>query len=65
MKNIDKDVTLLCDKKIGAILGVSRTTLYRYRLNGMPYLKLGKSIRYALEEVIDWSKANAQLASNM
>lgn len=65
MKNSDKDFTLMCDKKIGAALGVSRTTLYRYRLNGMPYLKLGKSIRYAFEEVTDWMRANAQLASNM
>lgn len=57
-----QDVNLLCEKKIAALLGLSRTTLYRYRLNGMPYHKFGKAIRYCLDDVMEWSRANAQLA---
>jgi excisionase family DNA binding protein len=36
-------------------LGISRSTLYRWRKEGMPHKKMGhKTIRYDLAEVMKW-----------
>ena len=43
----------LCDK-----LKLSRSTLYRLRQKGLPYSKVGGSIRYNLGEVTKWINEN-------
>lgn len=38
-------------------LKVSKSTLYRWRKEGMPHKKLGhKTVRYDLEQVMEWLK---------
>ena len=37
-------------------LGVSRATIYRWRLKGMPVTKVGYNIVYDYEKVLEWVK---------
>jgi len=40
-------------------LGMSTATIVKYRDKGMPYIKLSeKMLRFDLEEVLNWMKAN-------
>lgn len=53
LENI-KDTELLSGEELEKNLGVSRTTLWRLRQQGMPTRRIGKSIRYDLKEVMSW-----------
>ncbi len=41
-------------KELTGLLGVSRATIYRLKDKGLPYIKVGKLIRFSKERVIDW-----------
>lgn len=41
-------------------LGISRTTLYRLRQDGLPSQKLGGTVVFKLSEVDDWIKNNSE-----
>ena len=41
-------------KELTGLLGVSRATIYRLKSKGLPYIKVGKLIRFSKERVIDW-----------
>ena len=42
------------------LLKVNRTTVWRWREKGMPYLGSGKTIRYDKNEVLQWLKNQNQ-----
>lgn len=54
---------LVCEKVIGVLTGVSRTTLYRHRKYGMPHHKFGRRVLYRFEEVVEWTRSNASMLS--
>jgi predicted DNA-binding transcriptional regulator AlpA len=41
------------------ILQVSRSTVDRWRKEGLPCIKIGKGIRFIQEEAIKWIKENS------
>lgn len=45
---------LLTDKELGEVLGFSRVTLWRMRQKGMPCIRVGRTLRYILDDVIKW-----------
>ena len=45
---------LLTVEELMEMLKVSRTTIYLWRKNGLPYKKVGRSIRFDYKEVRDW-----------
>ena len=47
---------LLTVKELSEYLGISDETLRKYRMrgNGPKYLKLGRAVRYKLEDVLEW-----------
>lgn len=48
---------LLTSDQICNALHIERTTLWKLKNNGMPYIRVGKKlIRYDLDEVIAWLK---------
>ena len=51
---------LLTPKELAEILGVSTETLAqnRYLGQGVPYIKVGKRVRYQLNDVIAYLEAN-------
>lgn len=40
-------------------LKISQNTAYRWRKNGMPYLRIERSIRYDKDKVKEWIQKNS------
>ena len=49
----------LTEKQVAEITGISLSTLRNERSlgQGMPYVKLGRSVRYSLHDVIDYMES--------
>ncbi len=45
---------------VADMLQVTRTTVYNLKKKGLPFIKLGKNIRFSQEEVINWVMNNAR-----
>lgn len=60
MPKLDLSVDeLLTDAQLRALLGISRTTLWRLRKHaGLPFGKVGRSYRYRKVEVLKWIAEN-------
>lgn len=37
---------------------VKEKTIWDWKNKGMPYVKIGQTVRYNLDEVIEWAKEN-------
>jgi len=63
LTSIDKKVNIytggdrmLTRKELAEKLNMSERTIDRHRKNGMPFIKIGKSIRFEYVEVLKWIK---------
>lgn len=54
------DIKYLTIEDLAEMLQVTRTTIYNLKKKGLPFIKLGKNIRFDQSEVIDWIKAGQQ-----
>jgi excisionase family DNA binding protein len=52
------DIKFLTVDDVADMLQVARSTIYNLKKQGMPFIKLGKNIRFDQEEVINWVKTN-------
>ena len=52
------DIKFLTIDDVSEMLQVTRSTVYNLKKRGLPYIKLGKNIRFDQQEVIEWVKAN-------
>ena len=57
------DVKFLTIEDVADMLQVTRTTIYNLKKKGLPFIKLGKNIRFSQEEVVDWVMNNARESS--
>lgn len=48
------DVKFLTIEDVADMLQVTRTTVYNLKKRGLPFIKIGKNIRFNQEDVIDW-----------
>jgi len=48
----------LTSDQLENILGVSHMTLYRWRNDGLPFIKKGKNVRFKLSDVEAWLEEN-------
>ncbi len=58
------DIKYLTIEDVSEMLQVTRTTIYNLKKRGMPFIKLGKTIRFDQDEVINWIKANNERTVN-
>jgi len=49
---------LLTVDEVASLLKVARSTIYRYKEEGLPYFKIGKSLRFSTEQVMKWVRAH-------
>lgn len=49
-------MTLLTTKELEQKLKVTAVTIWRWRNEGMPFLKLNNSIRFEEEKILEWLK---------
>lgn len=47
---------MLCKRELAKELGVSVSLIDKLMVQGMPYVKIGKAVRFELEEVKKWLK---------
>ncbi|ECO3431760.1 TPA: helix-turn-helix domain-containing protein [Campylobacter jejuni] len=53
------------EKELSEYLGVSITSLFKLRQDGkIPYIRIGKSIRYEIKEIEKWLKAKRHSKQN-
>ena len=45
---------LLTDLELCEVLSFSRVTLWRLRQKGLPCIRVGRNLRYRLDEVMSW-----------
>jgi len=57
---VPADIKFLTVEDVGEMLKVTRTTVYNLKKKGMPFIKLGKNIRFEQQEVVDWVRANGR-----
>lgn len=55
------DMKFLTVEDVAEMLQVTRTTIYNLKKQGLPFIKLGKNIRFDQEDVIDWVRSNRQV----
>jgi len=53
-RNYKMSEKLLTMEELMQLLSVSRSTLDRWRKNGLPFKKVGRSVRFDYKEVRDW-----------
>ncbi|MCY6957891.1 helix-turn-helix transcriptional regulator [Clostridium brassicae] len=44
----------LTAKEVAEMLGVAQSTVYNLKKEGLPYFKIGGSIKFDKEEVLQW-----------
>ena len=54
------DVKFLTIDDVSEMLQVTRSTVYNLKKKGLPFIKLGKNIRFDQDEVINWVRQNNQ-----
>lgn len=52
------DFKFLTVEDVSEMLQVSRITIYNLKKKGMPFIKIGKNIRFDQQEVLDWIREN-------
>ena len=55
------DMKFLTVEDVAEMLQVTRTTIYNLKKQGLPFIKLGKNIRFDQEDVIEWVRSNRQV----
>ena len=58
------DIKFLPVEDVAEMLQVTRTTIYNLKKQGLPFIKLGKNIRFDQDEVVDWVRSNRQVQKN-
>lgn len=59
-----EDMKFLTVEDVAEMLQVTRTTIYNLKKQGLPFIKLGKNIRFDQDDVIDWVRSNRQVEKN-
>ncbi|WP_037372701.1 helix-turn-helix domain-containing protein [Anaerovorax odorimutans] len=55
---MSSDIKFLTIQDLAEMLQVTRTTIYNLKKKGLPFIKLGKNIRFNQDEVIEWIMKN-------
>lgn len=54
------DIKFLTIEDVSEMLQVTRSTVYNLKKKGLPFIKLGKNIRFDQDEVVNWVKSNTE-----
>ncbi len=49
-----KEFNYLTIEEVAEMLKVARSTVYKFKEMGLPFIKLGKVIRFELNDVVSW-----------
>lgn len=51
----------LTTEELEEMLQVTRQTIFSWRKEGMPYLKLGRAVRFELDKVTEWIEKKGEV----
>ncbi len=52
--------SLLTKKELAEVLKISEVSVNRFLAKGMPHIKVGASVRFQLNEVLNWFKERSK-----
>lgn len=59
-----KEYSYLTIEDVSDMLKVARSTVYKFKDMGMPFIKIGKTIRFKDDEVMRWFESHSTSANN-
>jgi len=59
-----KEYSYLTIEDVSEMLKVARSTVYKFKDMGMPFIKIGKVIRFKDNEVMEWVESHSTSANN-
>ena len=62
--SLSSEIKFLTIEDVADMLQVTRTTIYNLKKRGLPFIKLGKNIRFNQEDVVAWVMSNTHAVSN-
>ena len=57
---MSSEIKFLTIEDVAEMLQVTRTTIYNLKKKGLPFIKLGKNIRFDQNDIIEWINSNKQ-----
>ena len=59
-----KEYSYLTIEEVSEMLKVARSTVYKFKDMGMPFIKIGKTIRFKDKEVMEWVESHSTSSNN-
>jgi excisionase family DNA binding protein len=59
-----KEYSYLTIEDVSEMLKVARSTVYKFKDMGMPFIKIGKTIRFKDNEVMEWVESHSTSTNN-
>jgi len=59
-----KEYSYLTIEDVSEMLKVARSTVYKFKDMGMPFIKIGKTIRFKDNEVMEWIESHSTSINN-
>ena len=59
-----KEFSYMTVDDVAKMLKVARSTIYRFKDTGMPFIKIGKTIRFKEDDVIEWVEGHTVTSDN-
>jgi excisionase family DNA binding protein len=59
---MSSEVKFLTIEQVAEMLQVTKMTIYNLQKKGLPFIKLGKNVRFDKEDVIEWVNSNKKTA---
>lgn len=54
-----KEFSYMTIEDVAEMLKIARSTVYKFKDMGMPFIKIGKTIRFKDAEVVDWIESHS------
>ncbi len=54
-----KEFSYMTIEDVAEMLKIARSTVYKFKDMGMPFIKIGKTIRFKDVEVVDWVESHS------
>lgn len=59
-----KEFSYLTIEDVAKMLKVARSTVYKYKEMGMPFIKIGKTIRFKDNDIMEWVESHSTSDNN-
>lgn len=61
---MSSEVKFLTIEQVAEMLQVTKMTIYNFQKKGLPFIKLGKNVRFDRDDVIEWVNSKKVTATN-